>query len=217
MTVHDFLDDDLRDEAVAFVLDSLPLDEARRYRLHLAGCDACRTEVDSLARAARELTLVAPEIEPAPAVWERVLERVRSDVRTAPRGESSDVDGAQIWKRWPEAAASRSDFHYLAAQSSEFEKTSIEGIEARRLFVDVENDRVTMLVRMAAGTAYPPHVHGGPEECLVLQGDLTVRGELAMKAGDFLRAEAGSEHTWQETEGGCLLLITSSLHDELVD
>jgi hypothetical protein len=38
-----------------------------------------------------------------------------------------------------------------------------------------------------------------------------------MRAGDFQRAEAGSVHPVQSTDGGCLLLITSSLDDELLE
>jgi len=72
-----------------------------------------------------------------------------------------------------------------------------------------------MMVRMAAGTSWPAHIHAGPEECYVLAGDLRV-GELHMHAGDFQRAEAGSRHGVQSTEGGCTLLLVSSLHDTLV-
>jgi len=37
-----------------------------------------------------------------------------------------------------------------------------------------------------------------------------------MRAGDYQRAETGSTHPVQSTRGGCLLLLTSSLRDELV-
>ena len=75
---------------------------------------------------------------------------------------------------------------------------------------------VTMLIRMAPGTAYPAHRHGGAEECYVLEGDLHVGDDIVMHAGDYQRAEAGSTHPVQSTRGGCLLLLTSSLRDELV-
>ena len=89
------------------------------------------------------------------------------------------------------------------------------GVEARRLFVDSESDRVTMLVRMAPGSSYPAHVHGGPEECLVISGDLRI-GPQHMKCGDFQRAVPGSTHVVQSTDEGCVLLIVSSLHDEIL-
>jgi anti-sigma factor ChrR (cupin superfamily) len=73
-----------------------------------------------------------------------------------------------------------------------------------------------MLVRMAAGTSYPGHRHARAEECLVVQGDLHVGDDLVMHAGDFQRAEPGSVHVPQWTERGCLLLVTSSVDDDLL-
>ena len=68
---------------------------------------------------------------------------------------------------------------------------------------------------MAAGSSYPGHLHGGVEECLVLEGDLQVEGE-ELRAGDYQRAEASSQHGTQWTKNGCLLLIVSSQHDALL-
>ena len=75
---------------------------------------------------------------------------------------------------------------------------------------------MTALFRMAAGSEYIPHVHAGPEECYVLEGDLHVGDDIVMHAGDYQRAPAGSVHGVQRTEGGCLLLVSSSMHDEVV-
>lgn len=238
MELHDFLDDELRDNAVAFVLDTLGADEARLYRMHLAQCDVCRVEVESLARSARDLALLAPEKAPPPELWQRVLARVRrTDPRTqadaslspaqnSPQQNSpqqnvpaagSPAEGIQIWKQWAsESARAAPDFTFRAAgDGSDFQPTNVAGIEARRLFVDAENDRVTMIVRMQAGTSYPAHIHGAAEECYVLAGDLTV-GTLAMKAGDYQRADVGTVHPVQSTERGCVLLLVSSQHDELI-
>lgn len=74
---------------------------------------------------------------------------------------------------------------------------------------------MTFLARMAPGSSYPSHRHGGPEECYVLKGDLDV-GHRKMRAGDFERAEPGSVHARETTEEGCLLLIVSSLRDEML-
>jgi anti-sigma factor ChrR (cupin superfamily) len=181
--------------------------------LHLAHCDVCRTEVESLGRTARDLTLVAPERAPPPELWQRVLQRVR---KGEPRAEPERARTTQIWKTWSsDARGATPDFTFLAADTGGFEPTAVAGIEARKLFVDQENDRVTMLVRMQPGTAYPEHIHADIEECFVLSGDLSV-GEQRMLAGDYQRAETGSRHAVQSTERGCLLLLVSSLSDELV-
>jgi len=43
---------------------------------HLAGCAACRDLVDSLARVADSMLLLAPEVEPPPGFESKVLARM---------------------------------------------------------------------------------------------------------------------------------------------
>jgi len=213
MNWHEFLDDDLRELASLHVMDALEGEEARAYRLHLTICRVCRAEVDSLARTAAQLLGAVAPIEPPPGLWNRVLDRIR-----APASEPAEVSDArrtQVWKDWNAPAGMGPEGMLYAPSGADFEPTAIEGIEVRRLSVDPQRDRVTMLVRMAAGTRYPAHRHGGPEECFVLQGDIRV-GDLHMRAGDFQRAEHDSVHGVQSTDEGCLLLIVSSMSDELI-
>jgi anti-sigma factor ChrR (cupin superfamily) len=122
---------------------------------------------------------------------------------------------SQPWKSWG-SDATTGGFLFVPGAGADWENTSIAGVVTRRLFSDAANDRVTMLVRMAPGTAYPAHRHGGPEDCYVLEGDLRV-GDLHMRKGDFQRAELGSEHVIQSTDGGCLLLLVSSQRDTLLE
>ncbi|MCY2959016.1 MAG: cupin domain-containing protein [Planctomycetota bacterium] len=214
MNRHEFLDDDLRELAALYVLDSLESEAARRYRLHLRGCEACQSEVESLARLTGRLTHAAPEIAPPPELWTRVLERIRGG--TPPRSTPSRRP-TQVWKDWDAPSAPGDDGVYFAlASAGGFEATGLDGVAVRRLAVDPEKERVTMLVRMAPGTSYPAHRHGGAEECFVLEGDLRV-GDVHMQGGDFQRAESGSVHPVQSTDSGCLLLIVSSTTDELLD
>ncbi len=71
-----------------------------------------------------------------------------------------------------------------------------------------------MMVRMEPGASYPAHRHGGAEECFVISGDLRT-GAVHLRAGDWQRADAGSRHPVQSTDGGCVLLLVSSLDDTL--
>jgi anti-sigma factor ChrR (cupin superfamily) len=216
MSWHEFLDDDLRDLAALYVVGALEPEEARRHRLHLHECETCRGEADSLARTAASLTLNAPQIEPPPALYDRVLARFRAASDGAQGDAAAGPPPAQVWKVWSAPQPAAGGLSYEPAGDAGFERTSIAGIRVRRLAVDPLAGRVTMLVRMAPGTAYPAHRHGGAEECFVLEGDVRVGEGLHMRAGDFQRAEAGSVHPVQTTDGGCLLLIASSTSDELL-
>lgn len=214
MNWHEFLDDDLRDLASLHVMDALEGEEARSYRLHLAICDVCSAEVASLARTAALLLHAVTPVEPPPSLWNRVLDRVRAPASSGAGG--SPEPSTQVWKDWNlPSGVGQDGMMFAPASGTDFEPTGIEGIEVRRLSADPRRDRVTMLVRMAAGTRYPAHRHGGPEECFVLQGDIRV-GDLHMRAGDFQRAEHGSVHGVQSTDEGCLLLIVSSMSDDLI-
>jgi anti-sigma factor ChrR (cupin superfamily) len=72
-----------------------------------------------------------------------------------------------------------------------------------------------MLIRMQPGSSYPAHRHGGPEQCLVLEGDVEVNG-MTFHAGDYQCMLHGSVHNITRTTNGCVLLIVSSQHDELL-
>jgi len=210
MTRHDAFHDDPVGWASLHALGALPPREQAEYEAHRAACAACGAEAGSMARTAAELSALAPEAEPPAGLRDRVLARARAE------RPGADPPPAQVWKRWGSESGESGGFALLRDEEGAWEPTRFAGVEARRLFVDAANDRVTMLVRMAAGSRYPGHVHAGPEDCYVVRGDLR-SGDFRMCAGDFKRAAAGSVDGIQSTEGGCLLLIVSSLRDELVE
>lgn len=205
MKPHDRLDDDARGWAALHAIGALSPEDAAAFERHLAICTPCRLERESLARTAESMLDAVPSTPVPVSLRGRLLERVR-----ATRGPA-----AQPWQSWrPQAGAE--DFVLLRGAAEGWEPTSVDGVEVRKLFVDEAADRVTMLVRMAPGTAYPSHRHAGAEECYVLEGDLNV-GDDVLHAGDYQRADVGSRHGIQSTKNGCLLFIVSSMHDELTE
>lgn len=183
--------------------------EVRWFESHLAACARCAAQVRGLGTAVRELLESVPPVEPGPRVRERLLASIQPPM---PPGTASG-QVRQVWKDWPDSPRDPVPF-VCRAEDGPWEPTQIAGVDVRRLFVDRQRNQITMLVRMAAGTAYPEHRHGGAEECYVLRGDLSV-GEDVLTAGDYQCAPAGSRHGVQSTRDGCLLLIVSSLSDEL--
>ena len=74
-----------------------------------------------------------------------------------------------------------------------------------------------MLVRLAPGTEYPPHRHGGVEELHLLHGELMI-GDRKLYPGDYNRAEAGTVdlRVWSETGCTCILVTSVPRHPSLI-
>lgn len=196
--------------AALYAAGGMTADEVAAFEQHLeVGCPACAAELRSYDAAVESLYAAATPVAPDPAVRQRLMGLVGHAAI-----EAEQPARVQLWRRW--AAEGGGGLYTCRANEGQWESLPLPGIQIRRLFSDPENDRATMLVRMAPGSAYPRHVHAGAEECFVLEGDLHVAGTV-LRAGDYQRAAADSTHGVQHTEGGCLLLIVSSLSDELVD
>lgn len=88
------------------------------------------------------------------------------------------------------------------------------GISCQLLSTDKEHRRVSMLVRLAPGTDYPPHRHAGVEELHLLHGELMIN-DRKLVPGDYNRAEPGSVDTRVWSGTGCTCLLVTSTQDEL--
>jgi len=182
------------------------------FERHLSDCCAlCAAEMARLDPVSVHLAEFTENVAPAESIKQQLLRRIGASATATNPDSRTPTD--QVWKKWRGNTAD--ELCTLRANEGGWEKTGVEGVSIRRLFVDSDRNQFTGMVRMAAGATYPRHVHNGAEECLVLEGDLHV-GDLVLHAGDYQRAPAGSLHGIQSTEGGCLLLITSSLSDDFV-
>ncbi|MSR61377.1 MAG: hypothetical protein EXS08_02865 [Planctomycetes bacterium] len=204
------LDQDALELAALYALSALGAPEMEALEREHRGDLAFWAEVRSLREAAAGLAETGPRAKPKRDLWPAIRARVSTPSSAPPPSASS----AQPWKRWQADPAVTACV--VNGDDSAFEPTDIPGIRVRRLFVDEPADRVTMLVRMDAGASYPAHRHGGVEECFVIQGDLSVGDATQLHAGDYQRMDKDSDHAVQSTRGGCVLLITSSQHDELL-
>jgi quercetin dioxygenase-like cupin family protein len=201
------LDQTALEQAALYALSALTAEEMAAVERDRRAQAEFWAEVRSLRDAAAGLAEVGPRVKPTRDLWPAI----RARIGHAP--EAPAHVPPQLWKHWPGSARSSP---VVPAREGPFEPTDIAGISVRRLFVDEAAERVTMLVRMQAGSAYPAHRHAGVEECYVLEGDLSIGDETEMEAGDYQRMDTGSLHPIQSTRRGCLLLVTSSRHDELV-
>ncbi|MBW7904363.1 MAG: cupin domain-containing protein [Phycisphaerae bacterium] len=169
------------------------------FEEHLKLCESCRLATRGLEAATRDaLDAPGPLDRAAPS--------------TVPHAAAGG--DTQVWKRWT-PPPTRDGLCIVRAEDGAWEDTGVAGVAVRQLYADRAHNRATMLVRMTPGAAYPRHLHNSPEECLVLEGDLSV-GANTLHSGDYQRAEPGSTHGVQSTRAGCLLFIVSGLDDDLL-
>jgi anti-sigma factor ChrR (cupin superfamily) len=202
---HDHPLGDPAELAALYAAGGMTGEEQAAFESHLAaGCATCDAALRDLDPVLVALGRSAEVVEPSPRTRDALLRRVAAE---AP-GRASPLR-----RHLAGGAAGDEGLVIRRAAGAAWEKTEVPGVSLRVLFVDPARDQFTALVRMEAGASYPRHVHKGPEECLVLEGELHV-GEEVLRAGDYQRAAVGSQHAVQRTDQGCLLLITSSLSDE---
>jgi anti-sigma factor ChrR (cupin superfamily) len=183
---------DYAERVFLYALQALPSSEVPLVGAHIAGCAECRQEMETLRPIVDSFVSWPTDVlRPPVPLWERLARRIAAET-----GGEPVLRAPQRWAEpeWKEAAP---------------------GISCKLLATDTEKDLVTMLVRLAPGTEYPPHRHGGFEELHLLHGELMI-GDRKLYPGDYNRAEAGSvdHRVWSET--GCTCVLITSYNDTLL-
>jgi anti-sigma factor ChrR (cupin superfamily) len=121
---------------------------------------------------------------PRPEVRARLLSRIRqADVQAVPPGFTFTYASDQTWVPHP-----------------------VPGIRMKVLSASPRESYVTLLLDVEPGTRFPAHHHSGDEECYVISGDVHTWGR-ELGPGDFLHADAGTDHTELWTENGATVLL----------
>jgi anti-sigma factor ChrR (cupin superfamily) len=180
---------DYSERVFLYALQALSSSEAGAVGAHIAGCAECRDEMEALRPIVDSFVSWPTDVlRPPVPLWERLARRIAAET-----GGEPVLPAPQRWAEpeWKEVAP---------------------GISCKLLATDTEKNLVTMLVRLAPGTEYPPHRHAGLEELHLLYGELMI-GDRRLYRGDYNRAEAGSvdHRVWSET--GCTCVLVTSYHD----
>jgi len=130
-----------------------------------------------------------------------LAEAAAADV-PAPRSEVR----AALMRRVRESGDESTRFSFAWADDDRWLPHAIEGIRMKILALNKERGYATLLLDVAPGTRFPPHHHGGAEECYVVSGSLFTCGRR-LSAGDFVHADAGSDHGELYTEEGCRVIL----------
>jgi anti-sigma factor ChrR (cupin superfamily) len=186
---------DLHELVSLYALGALDAREKEAFEEHLRqGCGACDKDLRSFTSVATAVGEAFPAAPPA-----RIRERL--------------LDNAVRMPQVPGILQQQGGL--LIARSAEVAWQSMSpGIDYKTLYVDPARKYSTCLMRMAPGTRYPSHRHSDIEELFMLSGDLHVEGQI-MRTGDYCRADAGSLHGETYSDTGCLVLVMSSLQNEM--
>ena len=98
--------EELREHAALFVLGALTPEERVEFEAHVAGCVECAAEVRSLAAVPTMLAQAAPQIDPPPALRERVLRSVAVADPRSGQATAHAASRAAGFAPWLAAAAS---------------------------------------------------------------------------------------------------------------
>lgn len=82
----------------------------------------------------------------------------------------------------------------------------VPGIRMKVLAMNRTAGYATLLLDIAPGTHFPAHHHHGAEECYVISGTVHTCGRR-LGPGDFVHADAGTDHGELWTEEGCQVLL----------
>ena len=174
-----------------YALQALPAREVPAVEALIAACTKCRDELDALQPVIRSFVYWPIDVlRPPTPLWDRLAGRIAAETGQEP---VSPAPRRSAEAEWEEVAP---------------------GISVKLLATDAKNHRVTMLVRLAPGTDYPPHRHAGLEELHLLAGELMI-DDRKLYPGDYSRAEAGSVDRRVRSETGCTCVLLTSAKDVL--
>lgn len=91
---------------------------------------------------------------------------------------------------------------------------AVPGIKMKILALNKRSGYATLLLDVAPGTRFPSHHHGSAEECYVISGSLFTCGRR-LAAGDFVHADADTDHGELWTEEGCQVILVASPEEHL--
>jgi len=111
-----------------------------------------------------------------------------------------------LMRRVRESSGRPAGFSFAWADDDRWLSHPVAGIRMKILALNKERGYATLLLDVAPGTRFPPHHHGGAEECFVVSGSLFTCGRR-LSAGDFVHADADSDHGELYTEEGCRVIL----------
>lgn len=170
-----------------YVLGTLSELELTEFEAALRQNPALRQQVATWEQRLTSLATALPEATPRSSVW--VAIEAALDAQSPPNTVT------------------------VRAQDGEW-RTLAPGVEINLLRIDQAAGFQSFLLRLAPGCQLPAHDHRTLEECLLLEGDISI-GDCYYTQGDYHVALPGSRHASISSRQGGLVFIRSELRPEL--
>jgi putative transcriptional regulator len=195
--------------ASLYVAGAMTTGEKIAFETQLSNDPALRELVRSLERATDLLAIGAPQIQPPPTLKDKVLCRIdNANVQASPSVPSPSAA--------EDAIAGIQGFVFHGANDPQgWKPLPLPGAWIKLLSFQPDRNIAILLGKLGPGVRYPAHTHMGPEELLILSGDLHI-GALALGPGDFHHSDAGTHHEDNHSIAGCVLLAVLPANHELV-
>ncbi len=182
----------------------------------LAALDAVGALDPAERRAFEQALAAAPDDVRAEVAASREAMAAVAEARAAESVPRPDVKGRLMARLAEETAPVPRGFSFRFAHEDDWLDHPVPGIRMKVLALNREGGYAALLLDVQPGTRYPPHHHGGAEECLVLSGSLFTCGRH-LRAGDFVHADGNTDHGELWTEEGCRVLLVVPPDDDLPD
>lgn len=193
--------DEKQQETAAAALGALSAEAAAALDSKIAADPALAAELTRFRDVAAAIAVAStPPQTATAALRSRILDHVRNTPQVRPPSTPSLPDSK------PAAGQIPQGFHFSWGDGA-WTPTAVPGLQIRVLTVNTAAGYRVLLGKLEPGTRFPRHVHKtGAEELFVVTGDLFTAGRL-MQAGDFLHADAGTDHEDLWSPHGCVALI----------
>ncbi len=189
------------EQASLYVLGALDGGELAAFEREMAGSPELAELVRSLGTSLGQLARAVPQVAPPARLKARVMQAIAEPSRKSPRSTPNAIPAGLAFA--------------LAADGSGWKALPIPGAFIKLLSFEPARGYAVLLGKLGPGVRYPAHVNAGPEDFLILSGDLHVSGQR-LGPGDFHHADAGSLHEENYSEEGCTLMAVLTTDDPLV-
>ncbi len=185
------------------------LDESERgvFAEKLKEFAELKSELAAVESTIAAIAYTAPPVPVAPDLKNRLFQRI-AELPPTP------AESANLKPVVTSPTENNAPSLIVRSNDVKWKSYGVPGVSFSKLYIDKKKREITCLMRLEPGVTFPLHRHAASEEVFVLEGDLIVQGEICHQ-GDYIRSLPGSIHS-SLTQGGCLLLMKTSIDNEML-